>query len=1053
MSGARALVGGVLLLACGPAIAAEFGDRLINLSTRAEVGTDDAVMIAGFVVDSGTAKKVLVRAAGPALAAYNVPGFLVDPTLTLVDSGGAVIATNDNWGTGGESTMAANFSAVGAFGFGSGSRDAALVATLPPGAYTAIVRGVNNSTGVSLVEVYDLSDPSRMINISTRARVGLGDNIVIAGLSISPQGPARKLLIRASGPSLANLNVAGTIADPRISVVNMANGAEVAANDNWEEGNPADIAGVFAQAGAFAFIPGSKDAALVGDFAAGSYSILVSGVAESTGVTLVEVYDLTDSDLVYVIVKATNPATDTSGAPPAILTFTRTGPLGQPLTVPITVSGTAVQGIDITTVPPSVTFAAGQETVTLPVAWVPGGAPTNVSATVTLTPGVGYGFGNSTSGTVSVLNGLGTLYVATLRAPSGSSSTAYGTATIRLTPAGTLGLVNVGFSGLSSQQVSAHLAVGGPEEEGPYVIGLPEGQVDSTKWTFQPSGLYTSAELIQALKDGRIYVTIDTVNFTSGELRGNFIFATGSQAFVEPPDPPPLTGGVPTPAEAARFLAQATFGPTTASINQVVQQGYGAWIDSQIAVPVSLHRTETAADFAANPTGGAANNTRPGGVHRQAAWWKIVLKSNDQLRQRVALALSEMFVVSDANSTINNWQEGAANYYDILGRNAFGNFRQLLEEVTLSPIMGVYLSHLRNAKAANGTFPDENYAREVMQLFTIGLNQLQPDGTLKLGSNGLPIATYDQTTITEMAKVFTGWGFYSTQANPNFRSAPANYFNPMMIYPSFHENASKTIVGGITLPANQGGAKDLADTLDALFYHPNTAPFFSRQLIQRLVTSNPSPGYVYRVARVFENNGSGVRGDLGAVVRAVLMDYEARSPDVTGNPGFGKLKEPLLRMTSLMRAFDAVGTNNRFPISNPQNSIEQAALRAPSVFNFFEPGYVMPGAIAGAGLVAPEFQIVTDTTAISTPNYIYSFLFGTVNGVSMNYAAWTPLASQPQQLVDTLDLVLAAGSSSAASRTTIVNALNSLPASTSATDRVRTAAYLMLISPSGSVQK
>jgi uncharacterized protein (DUF1800 family) len=725
------------------------------------------------------------------------------------------------------------------------------------------------------------------------------------------------------------------------------------------------------------------------------------------------------------------------------------------LTVPFTSSGTAVPGVDITTFPSSVTFPIGANSVQLPVFALPdpSGTATDSFATVTLTPGAGYSFGNPTSATVSVLTGQGALYVATLRAPSGSSSTAFGTATIRLTPAGTAALVSVGFSGLSSTQVSAHLAVGGPGEEGPYVMNLPEGQVDSAGWTFQSSGFYTAADLIQALKDGLIYVTIDTVNFTSGELRGNFIFATGSQAFVEPPDPPPLPGGLPTQAEAARFLSQATFGPTLASIDQVVQIGYPAWINSQIAMPASSHRAETVADFAANPTGGAANNTRPGGVHRQSAWWKIVLKGDDQLRQRVAFALSEIFVVSDVNATISNWQEGAALYNDILAGHAFGNFRTLLKDVTLSPIMGTYLSHLRNSKALNGTFPDENYAREVMQLFTIGLNHLQPDGSLKLSAQGLPTPTYDQTTITETAKVFTGWAFYSTAVNPNFRTAPADYFNPMMLYPGSHENASKTIVGGIVLPANQGGAKDLDDTLDALFYHTNAAPFFSRALIQRLVTSNPSPGYVYRVARVFEDNGAGVRGDLGAIVRAVLLDYEARSGNVTGNPGYGKLKEPLLRMTALMRAFDAVGTNNRFAISNPQTSIEQASLRAPSVFNFFEPGYVVPGALAAAGLVAPEFQILTDTTAIDTPNYIYRFLFTTVNGVSMNYAAWTPLAPQPQQLVDRLDLVLAAGSSSQEARDTVVDALSLLPGSTSATDRVRSAAYLMLTSPGGSVQK
>jgi uncharacterized protein (DUF1800 family) len=1052
MRAPKLLLGALLALAAQFATSAEFGDRLVNLSTRADVGTGDNVMIAGFVIEGDASKQVLVRAAGPALLGYNVPGVLGDPTLSILDSGGNVVASNDNWGSTDEVAMAAHFAAVGAFGFASGSKDSALVVTLEPGLYTAVVSGVGSGTGISLVEVYDRSGTSRMINLSTRARVGTDAGVTTTGLSVSPEGPPRRLLIRAAGPALTGHNVSGTISDPRITVISLTSNSEVASNDNWETGNDEDIAAVFTEAGAFAFAQGSTDAALVAHFPAGNYTIEVRGAGAGTGITLVEVYDLTDSTLVFTNVNATVPATDTSGAPPAILTFTRTGSLESALTVPFTVSGTAVPGVDVTSFPASVTFQPNSQTVMLPVYAIPGTTGDKFS-TVTLTPGGGYSLGSPQTATVSVLTGPGTLYVATLRAPSGSTSTAYGSATIRVTPAGTMALVSVGFSGLSSPQVSAHLAVGSPGEDGPFVKGLPDGQVDSAPWTFQQSGLYTTADLIQALKDGLIYVSIDTVNFTSGELRGNFIFATGSQAFVEPPDPPPLSGAVPTQADAARFLTQATFGATLASIDQVVQGGYSAWIDTQIATPASAHRAETVADFAANPTGGAGNNTRPGGVHRQAAWWKIVLKGNDQLRQRVAFALSEIFVISDVDSTVSNWQEGAANYYDILAKNAFGNFRQLIEDVSLSPMMGTYLSHLRNSKSVNGSFPDENYAREVMQLFTIGLNQLQPDGSLKLDALGLPVPTYDQTTITETAKVFTGWGFHSVLPNPNFRTSAADFFNPMMLYAGSHENASKTIIGGIVLPANQGGAQDLDDTLDALFYHTNAAPFFSRALIQRLVSSNPSPGYVYRVARVFEDNGAGVRGDLAAVVRAVLLDYEARANDVTANPGYGKLKEPLLRMTALMRAFDAVGLNDRFAISNPQTSIEQASLRAPSVFNFFEPAYVVPGALASAGLVAPEFQILTDTTAIDTPNYIYRFLFNSVNGVSMDFTAWLPLASQPQQLVDRLDLMIAAGSSTQEARDTIIDALNALPGSTTDANRVRSAAYLMLTSPGGSVQK
>jgi len=412
------------------------------------------------------------------------------------------------------------------------------------------------------------------------------------------------------------------------------------------------------------------------------------------------------------------------------------------------------------------------------------------------------------------------------------------------------------------------------------------------------------------------------------------------------------------------------------------------------------------------------------------------------------------------NGTIAAWQEGAANYYDILVNNAFGNYRTLLEQVTLSPMMGIYLSHLRNAKAvpSAGTSPDENYAREVMQLFSIGLNQLQPDGTLKLDIKGSPIPTYDQTTITEMAKVFTGWAYYSTATNPNFRGGAADYINPMMIYPAFHETASKTIVTGRVLPANQTGPKDLADTLDTLFNHPNTAPFISRQLIQRLVTSNPSPGYVYRVAKAFENNGSGVRGDLGAVVTAILTDYEARSLDVLTNPGFGKLKEPLIRVTELLRSLGAASFNGRYGITNPEGALLQAALRSPTVFNFFEPSYVVPGALASAGLYGPEFQILNDSTAISAPNSLYSYIYSTASSTSpttiaINLTDLLPLAKKPAELIEYLNKVLAGGSLSQAAKDRITTALSKVPTSTSDTERVRTTTYLVVTTPEGAVQR
>jgi uncharacterized protein (DUF1800 family) len=287
----------------------------------------------------------------------------------------------------------------------------------------------------------------------------------------------------------------------------------------------------------------------------------------------------------------------------------------------------------------------------------------------------------------------------------------------------------------------------------------------------------------------------------------------------------------------------------------------------------------------------------------------------------------------------------------------------------------------------------------------------------------------------------------------------------MMLWPAFHDDTAKTIVAGKVIPAGQGGIKDLKDTLDALVQHPNTAPFISRQLIQRLVTSNPSPGYVYRVAQVFANNGAGVRGDLGAVVRSILTDYEARSSAVASTATFGKLKEPLLRATSLFRAFSATSNSGRINISNPESNLAQAALRAPTVFNFYEPNYVLPGAVASAGLYAPEYQILTDTTALTQPNFYYSYIYTTRSATDMTQAipalsldAWLPLARTPQQLVDSVNLLVASGSVPKTTSDRMVAAITAMPAGTATStandlERVRSAIYLAITAPYGAIQK
>lgn len=1036
------------------AYGAQYDQRLANLSTRGQVGTGDRIMITGFIIQDGAPKQVLVRAMGPRLATapFSLPGVLMDPTITLFNSSGAIVGSNDNW----LSSDAATMTAAGAYPFNAASRDAALVATLSPGVYTAHVSGVGSTTGLTLLEVYDVTGAARLMNLSTRALVGSGANILISGLIVAPGGGIRKVLIRAAGPGLTGLGVAGALSDPVFSVLDNA-ARVIASNDNWTTADTnGQLTAAFAQSGAFPFQVGSKDAALLVDLPPNAvYTIQVSSIDGSTGLALVEVYDLTPETLTTVGVVATVPSTDASGGPPAVFTFSRLGPTTNPVTLRYSISGSAVAGVDYNALPGSVTLPAGVGTATVTLTPLPNAKNgNNRTLTLTLTSDLSYGIGANDNASATIFSNAGALYVATLRAPvAASNSAASGTATLQLSADEASAVVNVSFSNLSSPETSAHLVI-----DGNFISGLPLGQVVGATWTLRAVASYTVADLIAAVKSGQVYVSIDTSGYPSGELTGGFVRSTGTAAFNIPAAPPALDLSRPTAQDAAQFLTQGTFGPTSSEISALVQKGYNTWLNEQVALPASLHRTATMADFQATPAGGQNNNTEPGGSHRQAAWWKIAVTGQDQLRQRVAFALSEIFVISDVNDTLNAEQEGAANYYDVLVKGAFGNFRTLLEDVTLSPMMGIYLSTLRNSKAQGTALADENYAREVMQLFTIGRNELQPDGTLKLDSSGQPIPTYTQETIVQTAKVFTGWAFNSTAANPNFRSSAADYINPMMLYPAFHDDTQKTVVGGKVIPAGQGGVKDLGSQLDALFNHANTGPFISRQLIQKLVTSNPSPGYVYRVAQVFANNGAGVRGDLGAVVRAILTDYEARAPGILATPGHGKLKEPLVRATALLRAFGGGSESGRFAISNPENLLAQAALRAPTVFNFFDPDFVKPGALAAAGLYAPEYEILTATTAITVPNFLYTYIYNTRSAanpatIGLKLDDLLALARTPQALVDQLNAVLSAGTIPKPMSDRIVAALAAMPANTADLEKVRSAIYLVVTSPEGAIQK
>jgi uncharacterized protein (DUF1800 family) len=1091
---------GVLVLLLGSPLGGQ-EPRLANVSTLARVGTGVDVLTAGFVISGTAPKQVLIRAVGPRLATtpFNVAGTLADPVLTVFNSANAEVARNDNW----LAADAATFAQVAAFALNTGSRDAAVVATLPPGAYSAQVSGAGGTTGMAIVEVYEVgATGGRFINLSTRAQVGGAAGTLTPGFVVSGGAGTRRLLIRAAGPALAGFGVTGALPNPQLTLIRTGTGGGTeATNDNW--GTPVGsgaatvqvLRGAFAAAGAFAFADNSLDAALLAELGPGNYTVQVTGVGGSSGVALVEVYDVTPAEPAVVSVAATRANADETGSRNGEFVFSRTGPTWAPLTVRYGVGGSAVNGFDYVNLPGTITIPAGSSSVPLPLLPNPDlqdeGTDTVV---VTVLAGSGYVPGAAASATVTIADSSATLFVASIRPEAGATrSTASGTATILLSSDGSLAAVNVSVSNLSSAVVSAHLRI---SPSGDFVFNLPYTGTGSTQWTFAPTGSYSSAALREALRTGNIFVGIDTANYPQGEVRGAFVLGTGSTSFTAPAAPPAVSLGNVATLEAARFLTQATFGPTKGEIEALTGGSIDAWITAQMALPFTSHRQAVVDDR--TTFGGSQSFTNWNAIHapnRQSAWFKTVLTARDQLRQRVAFALSELFVVSDVALGDDSDAEPLAHYYDHLGNGAFGSFRALLETVSLSPMMGRYLSSLRNAKAdpVTGQTPDENYAREVMQLFTIGLVQLRPDGTLVLGADGLPIPTYNQRTITEMAKVFTGWAYPSTNLAA-FRTAARNLISPMQLFPTFHDDGPKDLspVLATPLPAGQGGQRDLQMALDALFTHPNTAPFVSKALIKRMVTSNPSPAYVYRVAQKFENDGAGARGNLGAVVRAILTDYEARSPEVAANVSFGKLKEPLLRLTALLRGFSASSTSGRFlgyrvavdgvPITSStprpaaqssisvissatnlagvQGSLAQAALRSPTVFNFFSPDYVLPGPLAAAGLVVPEFEITDDNYAISVPNSFRTYSLATVPTtaaapytIALDLTYERTLVGDPAALLDHLGLVLASGRLANDARTRITAALAAMPATASQLERAQTAVLLVLTSPNASIQK
>jgi uncharacterized protein (DUF1800 family) len=500
-----------------------------------------------------------------------------------------------------------------------------------------------------------------------------------------------------------------------------------------------------------------------------------------------------------------------------------------------------------------------------------------------------------------------------------------------------------------------------------------------------------------------------------------------------------------TPAQASRFLAQATLGADYEEIQRTARMGPNIWLAEQFTRPIGYQqpmldqRLRTGLEVSSE--------------HRRWSWWQQVMRGPDPLRQRVALALSEILVVSDNNDAVSSNPIGAANYYDMLLRNAFGNYRDILHDVSLHPLMGAYLSHLRNDKSdpRSGRYPDENYAREVMQLFSIGLFQLRPDGTLLRDGRGRAIPSYDNNDITEMAKIFTGLAFDG--ADRNFSAGEEVWTRPMRMYEEHHERGPKRLLRGGYVPAGQNGMQDVEAAIDNLFQHPNVGPFIARRLIQRLVTSNPSPAYVGRVAAVFANNGRGVRGDMKSVVSQILLDPEARTWPTSGGIKKGMLRESFLRRVHFARAFDAANRAASYPISDggAPDDFGQRPLSSPTVFNFFLPDHQPTGIIADAGLYAPEFQIVTAVTAITSANALYGQIRGTMNSdendaleVRLDLHDEIAIAADPLALINRLDLILMYGTMSNPMRQVLLRALSQLR---DPERRVTTALQLIAIAP------
>jgi uncharacterized protein (DUF1800 family) len=615
--------------------------------------------------------------------------------------------------------------------------------------------------------------------------------------------------------------------------------------------------------------------------------------------------------------------------------------------------------------------------------------------------------GNATVGTISA----GGIYQAPMTVPNPNTIQVQATslADTTATSMGTATLTN------PAPVVSAVLPTAVPV--GAFILVVTgkqfaSGAVVSFGGTFLPTTFVSSTELTASgtatsAQAGTVEVTV--INPDPGSLTSNaFALEVGTPA-----------NGLSASA-AGRFLEQSAWGANPASLSHLQAIGIQAFLNEQFAAPVSTYPAPASTDDM---------------TFVQKRFFTNALTGQDQLRQRVAWGLSQIMVASAVK--INN-PSAFVLWQNMFQNDAFGNFSTLLTDVTLSPVMGNYLDMVNNDKPSTGVDPNENYAREALQLFSIGLNQLNPDGTPQLDGSGNPIPTYTQDTIIGFAHVYTGWTYPTKPgATAQFRN-PEFYGGPMIPFDSHHDStSSKLLLNGVTLAAGGSTQADMTAALQNIFSHPNVGPFISKQLIERLVTSNPSPDYVGRVAAVFADNGSGVRGDLKAVVTAILMDPEARRGDdaTQAQPNDGKLKEPVLFITNVLRAMNAV--SDGASLSDQASNMKEQPFFSPTVFNFYHPDHV----IQGSTLIGPEFEIFNTSTTIARSNFVNSLVYGQVSSTTtVNLSGYVPLAANPDQLVTAVAAVMLRGQVSDSMRGTLVTTLTGIPDNTR---RTQAAFYLI----------